>query len=103
MPKQRTVIEFLYPEQPVKRRHYWLVVTPEAEVDVCSVDPGFDVDLYVTTDVRSMTAIWIGLLSVRMALARKKMTLTGDRRLAADMQTWLGLSAFAVEKKLATA
>ena len=103
MPKQRTVIEFLYPEQPVKRRHYWLVVTPDAEVDVCSVDPGFDVDLYVTTDVRSMTAIWIGLLSVRTALARKKMTLTGDRRLAADMQTWLGLSAFAVEKKLATA
>ena len=31
-----------------------------ADVDLCSVDPGFDVDLYVSTDLRTMTAIWMG-------------------------------------------
>jgi hypothetical protein len=30
------------------------------------------------------------------------MILTGDRRIAAAMQTWLGLSPFAKEKKLAS-
>jgi hypothetical protein len=30
------------------------------------------------------------------------MLLTGDRRLAADMQTWLGLSPFAKVRKLAS-
>jgi DNA-binding HxlR family transcriptional regulator len=103
MPKRRSVIQFLYPEQPAKRRHYWLIVTPGADIDVCSIDPGFDVDLYVTSDLRTMTAIWIGLTTVRQALAEGKVMLTGDRQLAVKMQAWLGLSPFAAEKKLARA
>lgn len=46
-----------------------------------------------------MTAIWMGLSKVREALAAKKMVLTGDQRLAADMQTWLGLSPFAAREE----
>jgi DNA-binding HxlR family transcriptional regulator len=103
MPARRVVVQFLYPEQPAKYRRYWLIVAPGEAVDVCSVDPGFDVDLYVSTDLRTMTAIWMGLTTVHAALAADKLTLTGDRKLAADIQAWLGLSPFAVEKKLATA
>lgn len=103
MPRRRSVIQFLYPEQPAKRRHYWLIVTPGAEIDVCSIDPGFDVDLYVTVDLRTMTAIWMGLTNVREALAERKMMLTGDPQLAKGIQAWLGLSPFAAEKKLARA
>ncbi len=62
-----------------------------------------DVDLYVTTDLKTMTAIWMGLTTVRAAIGDGLLTLTGDRELAAHMQTWLGLSPFAAEKKLATA
>jgi len=100
LPKRRLVIEFLYPEQATTRRNYWLVVTPGSDVDVCWIDPGFDVDLYVATDLRTMTAIWMGLMTVRHALSESKVILTGDPKLAADFQTWLGLSAFAGEKKL---
>ena len=103
MPDRRCVIHFIYPEQPSARRYWWLVIEPDAEVDLCSVDPGFDVDLYVTVDLRTMTAIWMGLTTVGDSLAREKLTLTGDRHLAKDMQAWLGLSPFASEKKLATA
>lgn len=103
MPDRRCVIHFIYPEQPSARRYWWLVIEPDADVDLCSVDPGFDVDLYVTVDLRTMTAIWMGLGTVGDAIAREKLTLTGDRHLARDMQSWLGLSPFAREKKLATA
>ena len=103
MPDRRSVIHFIYPEQPSTRRYWWLVIEPDADVDLCSVDPGFDVDLYVTVDLRTMTAIWMGLTTVPDAVANGKLTLTGDRALARDMQTWLGLSPFASEKKLVTA
>jgi len=103
MPERRCVIHFAYPEQPPAHRLWWLVVAPEAEVDLCLVDPGFDVDLYVSVDLRTMTAIWMGLETVRNSVASGKLLLTGDRRLAGQMQTWLGLSPFATEKKLATA
>ena len=102
MPKRRSVIQFLYPELPQAQRSWWLLIAPHTGVDLCSIDPGFDVDLYVSTDLRTMTAIWMGLDSVRKAQSDRRMMLTGDRQLAADMQAWLGLSPFAKERKLAS-
>lgn len=97
LPKRRTVIQFLYRELPVQTRLWWLVVEPQGEVDLCWTDPGFDVDLYVSTDVRTMTSIWMGLTTV--AKEGEKVTLTGNRDIARKMQAWLGLSPFAVEPK----
>jgi hypothetical protein len=39
---------------------------------------------------------------VRAAVASQRMLLTGNRQLASAMQTWLGLSPFAKEQKLAS-
>jgi DNA-binding HxlR family transcriptional regulator len=103
LPERRSVIAFIYPEQPAKRRNFWLVATPAEGVDLCSVDPGFDVDLYVSTDLRTMTAVWMGLTSLRAAIAAGKVMLTGDRRLGSDMEKWLRLSPFASEPKRASA
>ena len=102
MPKRRSVIQFQYPGLPAGQRSWWLIVDPDGSVDLCSIDPGFDVDLYVSTDLRTMTAIWMGLDTVRAALGSERMLLTGDRQLAANIQTWLGLSPFAKEQKLAS-
>ena len=49
-----------------------------------------------------MTAIWMGLTTTREAVNSDRMALTGDRRLAADMQIWLKLNQFAPEKKQAS-
>ena len=103
IPKRRCVIQFLYPELPVTRRDWWLVVEPSKDVDLCWVNPGFDVDLYVTSDLRTMTSIWMGLVPVREAVSSGKVMLTGNRQLGEDMQTWLKLSPFAAEKNLVAA
>ena len=100
MPPRRSVILVCYPEQAPKDRTWWLLVEPGASVDLCSVDPGFEVDLYVSTDLRTMTAIWMGLDTVRSALSDRRMMLTGRRDLADDMQSWLGLSPFSRERKM---
>jgi hypothetical protein len=73
------------------------VVEPKGEVDLCWSDPGFDVNLYVTTDLRTMTSIWMGLTSVEQE--RAKLKLSGPQDIIRSMQTWLGLSPFAVVKK----
>lgn len=102
MPKHRSVIRFIYPDLSASQRSWWLIVDPSDDVDLCSIDPGFDIDLYVSVDLRSMTAIWMGLDTVRAAIGSERMKLTGDRQLASAMQTWLGLSPFAKEQKLAS-
>lgn len=93
LPERRTVIQFLYPELPAAKRSWWLVVEAQGEVDLCWSDPGFDVDLYVSTDLRTMTAIWMGHTTVEKE--RRKLSLTGARDVAGKMQAWLGLSPFA--------
>ena len=65
MPPRHSVIEFCYPELPSAQRSWWLLVDPNEGVDLCSIDPGFDVDLYVAADLRTMTAIWMGYDTVR--------------------------------------
>lgn len=99
MPKRRSVIEFLYTDLPASRKRWWLIVEPTGEVDLCSVEPGFDVDLYVTTRLRPMTSIWMGLSTVKSEQKSENLALDGDTDLAGKMQTWLGLSPFAVERK----
>jgi hypothetical protein len=87
----------VYPELRDKQR-YWLVVDRGA-VDLCQIDPGFEVDLYVVGDLRAMTAIWMGLTTLRAEVQAGHLKLTGDPDLKRSMQTWLGLSPFAKEKK----
>jgi len=48
-----------------------------------------------------MTAIWMGLETVRQAVSSRRLKITGDRKLTADIQTWLGLSPFARERPAA--
>ncbi|MBL0768196.1 helix-turn-helix transcriptional regulator [Sphingopyxis sp. DHUNG17] len=95
MPARRSIIQFRYPELPAERRSWWLVVEPGSETQLCSVDPGFDVDLYASCDLRTMTAIWMGYDTVAAAIEDRRLLLTGDDRLTASIETWLGLSPFA--------
>ncbi len=97
LPDQRTVVKFLYSDLPSSKRDWWLVIEREGDVDLCWSDPGFEIDLYVTTDLRTMTAIWMGLGTVKSESER--IELLGAREIVETMQTWLGLSPFAKQKK----
>jgi hypothetical protein len=99
LPPVRRTIKFQYPELAPARRCWWLVVEPSRSVDLCAVDPGFDVDLYVVSNLRSMTAIWMGFATVKAEVEAGNVELVGDRQLKDSMQMWLGLSPFAREPK----
>ncbi len=102
MPLRRTVIQFIFNDRPPSERNYWLIAEPGNEVDLCLVDPGFDVDLYVSTDLRTMTEVWLGYASVGAAVEDGRLVVTGSDKLASNLRTWLKLSVFAkVEKKVA--
>lgn len=100
LPKARTVLQFHFHDLPKSDSDWWLVVEPSGNTNLCLTDPGFDVDLFVTTDLRTMTEVWMGLTTVSAASGR--FDLDGHRDIAATMQEWLGLSPFASQRKLAS-
>jgi DNA-binding HxlR family transcriptional regulator len=99
MPQARSVIQVMFPDLSPAQRNWWLIVEPGEEVDLCSIDPGFDVDLYVSTDLRTMTEIWMGMTKLDHARREGRITLTGNPRLEASMASWLRLSPFAKYQK----
>jgi DNA-binding HxlR family transcriptional regulator len=99
-PPSRRVVQLKFPDAAAKDRQWWLVVTPDACVDLCKIDPGFDVDLYVNAELRAMTAIWMGLLPFAEALREERVLLTGDRAIAEAFPSWLALSPFAGERRM---
>ena len=46
-----------------------------------SVDPGFPLDLYVTTDLRTMIAVWFGKLAWDAGVRSGKIEVIGPREL----------------------
>ena len=100
--ERRVTIQFIFNDRPPSERNFWLIVEPSKEVDLCAVDPGFDADLYVSTDLRTMTEIWIGYTTIGPVSKDGRLALIGDHKLAAELRTWLKLSVFAkIEKKVA--
>jgi DNA-binding HxlR family transcriptional regulator len=97
LPDRRCTVQFTYPELPAGRNTWWLVIE-RGDVDLCSVDPGFDIDLYVSSTLRSMTAVWMGHTTLKAEIDAGKIALTGDKAIARSMHGWLGLSPFAKEK-----
>ncbi len=98
LPERRCVIAFKYPEIERNRQNWWLVIEANGKVDLCNSDPGFDVDLFVTGSLRAMTAVWMGVTTVKKEVDAGDLDIHGDPAIANAMQHWLGLSPFAKEK-----
>jgi len=102
MPPGRSVIQIIYRDLQPPTRNWWLLVEAGKDTDLCSVDPGYDVDLYISTDLKTMTEVWMGYGTIGCAKADERLTFIGNPELEATFGTWLGSSRFAtMEKKVA--
>jgi len=93
LPNGETVLCVIFDELE-KFKTWWLVVC-EGEVDLCTENPGKDVDLYLKTQVRSLVEVWNGDLDLREALREKVIRTQGSTGLVRTMPDWLGISPYA--------
>ena len=94
----RCTIQFLYPEvrSPASRTGGWW--SNGEDVDLCGVDPGFEVDLLGDQLAAQHDRGLDGRCRVKREIDAGHIELTGDKAIARSMQQWLGLSPFAKEK-----
>jgi HxlR-like helix-turn-helix len=92
LPDHRVVVYVQFRQTP--KRRYWLILN-RPEVDVCLFDPGFEVDLEVVADVRTLADICLGHVKVRDAISRGWLTLLGARQICKDFSSWLGTAHYA--------
>lgn len=92
-----TVIRFEFTDVG-KQKSWWLVVE-EDEIDICLKDPGKDVDVYITTKLRTMTDVWMGDRSYREAKSSGDLYVQGPAALTRNISTWLRPSIFAASDR----
>lgn len=92
LPDGETVICFVFTD--LKKHRSWWVWVDGNEVDLCTEDPGKDVDLYISSNVRTMVEAWQGDIDLIKALASGAIKAHGDRNLIKTMPDWLGLCTY---------
>lgn len=93
LPGDQAVIRFKFTD--LKKLNNWWLLVKGCNVDVCLEDPGKDVDIYLTTDLRTMINCWMGDESYKTAIANKRMELVGPSALTRNIQHWISDSMFA--------
>lgn len=103
LPKTRVVVRFNFADATSPATTYWLIHKPGEGVELCVSDPGFDVDLYVETEVPIMSGIYLGRRSLQREIDRGTLFLSGDSRLIKTFDRWLRFSTYASVEGIARA
>jgi DNA-binding HxlR family transcriptional regulator len=90
----RFVAEFQFTGTIRGHRYYWLVFDKD-QVDLCLKDPGFDVDLFVFTPLRTLTQVWLGYVGMDQAMREGHLRFEGAARHVSAFRSWFALSMFA--------
>ncbi len=102
VPPGRTVLRFHFTDIPAGQRDWWIVITGD-EVDVCDVDPGFDVRVTVESTLRALTEVWRGDSSWQQAVRSGALALHGEAQARRAFPQWLKLSSTAAVPRPAVA
>ncbi|MBC8240496.1 MAG: transcriptional regulator [Alphaproteobacteria bacterium] len=92
LPGNETVIRFAFTDM-TEKANWWLVVK-NGEVDTCDNDPGRDVDIYLTTSVKTMVDIWTNGTTYRKAVAADDLSIIGPLALTNNITNWMNNSIF---------
>ena len=95
----RFVVYFRFPDAPEKKTDHWLVFGRE-DVDLCYIDPGFDIDVTIEAPIKVMTSVWMGWHSLENAIESNLIQVHGPKIYTRDLRSWLGLSSVSrIEKR----
>lgn len=87
-----SVIRFKFTD--IECNSTWWIVVQDGEKDLCNKDPGKEVDVYFTTDVKTMADIWMGELSYKKALKDELLKVIGPTVLTRSITDWMSNCMF---------
>jgi len=105
LPPTRVVVRFDFRGVPATMHcpRYWWLVLARREVDLCLRDPGFQVDIVVSADLRALIRVWLGDVRLAETVRAGLIRLEGPSSLVRAFPTWLKLSALAGVERVGAA
>lgn len=92
LPEDRIVIHFSF-RRDVKHR-YWLVLK-RPDVDLCLIDPGFEVNLELRAELEALARVCLGHVPLVQAVKAGRIEVSGASHHRRELYRWLGVTRFA--------
>jgi DNA-binding HxlR family transcriptional regulator len=92
LPGGGVVVQFHFKD--IKDIADWWIVVEDKQIDVCTKDPGKDVDVYFNTTVKTMTDVWMGQRTYKKAISAGDLVMTGPRSLTKNIEGWMANSVY---------
>jgi hypothetical protein len=99
LPTKRIIFKLTFPEQGPADRMFWVICKPGHPVDVCYVDHGFDVDLFINTSLKTLISVYFGHSKLLTEIDTDRIILIGKLVLRRSISRWLTFSSYARQKK----
>ncbi len=93
LPGRQAILRFKFTD--LERYAEWWIKVRDEDVDLCMDDPGSEVDVYFTTDLRTLTEVWMGDLSLSRARDCGRLRIVGSAPLLKKLRSWFPLHLYA--------
>ncbi len=97
LPGGDTVLQFTLTDVEETPRRFILVQGDKREV--CDENPGYEVDVFLRSTLRTLSQIWWGEIGVREACANERLKVVGPTVYTRNISKWFPVSTFAGEEK----
>ncbi len=94
LPNRRIVMQFRFSDPNLDYDTYWALIRPGLPVEICTSVPGYDVDLFIETDRRTLSLILLARTTIARELDTGRLFLSGETVLARTMQSWLSTTVY---------
>jgi DNA-binding HxlR family transcriptional regulator len=91
LPSGQTVLQFKFTDLD-DYAEWWIKINDD-DIEVCLEDPGHDVDVYFTSDVKTMIEVWMGDVPLRKAQSSGRLKIVGRGAYLRSMHAWFPLHA----------
>ena len=89
---EETVIRFNFSD--LKKLNHWWIIICKNDIDICVQDPGREVDVWFTVDLRTMIEVWMGDKTYKAVIREGKLKLVGHPSLVNNVTNWMSNSVY---------
>ena len=93
LPGKETVIKFHFTD--IKQQSDWWILVNGREIDVCTIDPAKEPDIYFACTVKCLSDIWMGETTYRKEIRAGNLKLVGPGVLTKNVSNWMSDCMFA--------
>jgi DNA-binding HxlR family transcriptional regulator len=88
LPNRQLVFRFQFTDPDLEYSKYWALIRPGFPIEICVAIPEFDIDLFIETNLMSLSSIVLSRTTIAREIDRGRLFLSGDAMISRTMDRW---------------